>query len=129
MVNTYEKGNRVEKELRDILEERGNMTWKPSRAKFNANDIYGLFDFIAVPTYQIEDAQHGRLVQVKSNDSHFYSARIKVRKWFKTLSPGLACLACCVALKISPGKFRIWQCRYVNRELVEEEGVWEVMRQ
>ena len=49
MVNTYAKGNRVEKELRNLYEKNGHITWKPSRARFNSNDIFGEFDFIALP--------------------------------------------------------------------------------
>jgi len=77
MVNTYAKGNRVEKLARKLFEDRGWITWKPSRAKFNSNDAFGLFDFIAVKETKVIFAQ------VKSQASHFYSSRKEIAKWLE----------------------------------------------
>jgi len=75
MVNTYTKGNRVEKKCRELFEERGWLTWKPSRAKYNSNDAFGLFDCILIRGGEV------LFMQVKSNPSHFYTARKEITDW------------------------------------------------
>lgn len=76
-MNTYSKGNRVELKFRKLFEARGYLTWKPSRAKYNSNDAFGLFDCIMLRGGEVS------FVQIKSNPSHFYSARKEIAKWQK----------------------------------------------
>lgn len=86
MVNTYEKGNRVEKLCRTQFEREGWITWKPSRAKYNSNDAFGLFDFIAVRETQV------LFGQVKSNPSDFYTSRKEIAKWMEANKLAITCL-------------------------------------
>lgn len=75
MVNTYTKGNRVERKCRELFEEEGWLTWKPSRAKYNSNDAFGLFDCVLIRGGEVA------FMQVKSNPSDFYTARKEIAKW------------------------------------------------
>lgn len=86
MVNTYLKGNRVEKLCRDSFVAKGWLTWKPSRAKYNSNDAFGLFDFIAVRGSSIVFGQ------VKSNVSDFYTSRKEIAVWIETNRLLITCL-------------------------------------
>lgn len=101
IVNTYRKGNRAELEARMMCEAEGALIWKPSRAKFQNNDIFGLFDFIAIyPTGNL------RLVQVKSSISNFYEARQFIRQFVLTYSikPPIFCE---VWLRKGPKNYKI----------------------
>ncbi len=75
MVNTYTKGNRVEKKCRELFEKEGWLTWKPSRAKYNSNDAFGLFDCILIRGAEVA------FMQVKSTSPHFYTARKFIANW------------------------------------------------
>lgn len=75
MVNTYLKGNRNEKLFRTVLEKEGYITWKPSRAKYNSNDVFGLFDCVAIRGGEV------LLAQVKSHVTDFYKARKETQIW------------------------------------------------
>jgi len=110
MINTYAKGNRIEKELREAYERNGHITWKPSRARFNSNDIFGEFDFIALST---KPNQKGTvaLVQVKSNVSDFYSARTEIAEWLEKNKPN-ADMLLQVALRIEKNQYRFWSIRF-----------------
>lgn len=77
-MNTYTKGNRVERMFRMMMEDKGWITWKPSRAKFNSNDIFGLFDCLCIRGESVA------LFQIKSHSSDFYSARKQIAKWIDT---------------------------------------------
>lgn len=77
MVNTYTKGNRVEKKCRELFEAQGWLTWKPSRAKYNSNDAFGLFDCILIRGEEVA------FMQVKSQPTDFYQARKEIEKWIK----------------------------------------------
>lgn len=75
MVNTYTKGNRVEKRCRELFEKEGWLTWKPSRAKYNSNDAFGLFDCILIREGAV------MFMQVKSHINDFYTARKTIARW------------------------------------------------
>ena len=73
MVNTKDKGDKAEKEAKDIYERAGFACWKPGRGvrcvgphRFisTPNDIQGVFDFEAWSDVEIH------YVQVTSTDSH-----------------------------------------------------------
>ena len=64
----------------------GWLTWKPSRAKYNSNDAFGLFDWIGVNGTKIIFAQ------VKSQASHFYSSRREIAKWMEDNKLIITCL-------------------------------------
>lgn len=86
MVNTYAKGNRVEKLCREKFNCMGWLTWKPSRAKYNSNDAFGLFDWIGVNGTRVLFAQ------VKSNPSHFYGSRKEIAAWVESNKLLITCL-------------------------------------
>ena len=57
------KGSRREREAVDLWQRAGFATYRPATVRFGENDIFGLFDVLAVSPRH--DAVHG--VQVKSN--------------------------------------------------------------
>jgi hypothetical protein len=91
MVNTYRKGNRAELEARRICEKDGAITWKPSRAKWQNNDIFGLFDFVAL--YPGDKFTEIRFIQVKSTRSDFSKAKKEITAWTKkyNIKPPIWC--------------------------------------
>ena len=62
MINTVAKGTRKEKACADELEERGYITRKSIRVKYQKVDFFG-FDVMALA----KDGSHMLFVQVKSN--------------------------------------------------------------
>ena len=74
-MDTYAKGYRREKELRDLFKEEGWLTDFKHRSRYHSPDLLTQFDFVAVK-YGIV-----RWVQVKSSKSHYYTARKTIKKW------------------------------------------------
>jgi hypothetical protein len=56
------KGTRREKEACEIYEQAGYTTYRPATVQYGENDVFGLFDLIAV-----DPVRPPRFVQVKSN--------------------------------------------------------------
>jgi len=56
------KGTRREKEACELYEQAGHTTYRPATVQYGENDVFGLFDLIAV-----HPARKPRYVQVKSN--------------------------------------------------------------
>lgn len=75
MVNKIAKGRRIEREFARILESKGYEVYRPIWNRYGKKDVF-LFDIVA-----IKNAEPIRLVQVKSNISDFYKARVKIRSW------------------------------------------------
>jgi len=69
-INKNRKGLYAENQVREHLEARGYLVWKPSRSRFNSNDIFGLFDMLAV-----HPARKTLWIQVKHKSS--YSSKVK----------------------------------------------------
>jgi Holliday junction resolvase len=78
MVNTYQKGYRAEKFIKDRLEREGFAVWRPVKTRFGGKDIFGLFDLVAI-------SKSGEVwfIQVKSSDSGFYSAKDEILRFAK----------------------------------------------
>ncbi len=106
-MNTYAKGNRIEKAFRDLMQTNGWLTWKPSRARFNSNDVFGLFDVVMVRDGKIQ------MVQIKSNPTHFYHARKEIASWVDTYKLKICPL--CVLYE-GRGEWRIEHYDYANYE-------------
>lgn len=65
------KGSRRERELVDLLQKSGMATYRPATVRFGENDIFGLFDVLALsPNHENVYA-----IQVKSNRA------TGIRKW------------------------------------------------
>jgi Holliday junction resolvase-like predicted endonuclease len=75
MVNTHNKGNRVEKLAIDKLKAEGWLCDRKNWNRYASKDFYGLFDILAVKEGDV------RLIQVKSNASDFYKARKDISLW------------------------------------------------
>lgn len=61
-MGSREKGNRRERQARELLEKKGYLVETPNSTRFQREDFFGLFDIIA-----IEPEEKIRLIQVKSN--------------------------------------------------------------
>lgn len=57
------KGARREQQAVELYKQAGWATYKPETARYGENDIWGLFDLLAVSPYN----DHAHAVQVKSN--------------------------------------------------------------
>lgn len=72
------KGTRREQQCCEIFENAGYMTYRPATVRFGENDVFGLFDLVAMKT----DAPPW-YVQVKSNGAYGIEAWCeKVREIF-----------------------------------------------
>ena len=74
-MDTYAKGYRREKELRDRFVANGYLVDFKHRSRYHSPDLLTQFDFVAVK-YGIV-----RWVQVKSTKAHYYTARKSIKKW------------------------------------------------
>jgi len=74
MVNKHNKGNRYEKEARDLLIEEGYLVDRKNWSRYASKDFFTLFDILAI-------GKHTRLIQVKTNASDFYKARKEIGMW------------------------------------------------
>ena len=68
------KGKYYEKKARDLLSSQGFTCETKNYSRFQGQDFFNLFDILAV-------GSHVKLVQVKTNASHFYKARKDIAKW------------------------------------------------
>jgi Holliday junction resolvase len=64
------KGTRRERQACEIYEQAGYETYRPATVQFGENDVFGLFDLIAV-----DPGRKPRYVQVKSNGA------TGIKKW------------------------------------------------
>lgn len=62
MVNTRQKGNRIERKAVDALNEKGFKCARKQHTRYGNNDFYQLYDIIAVKT-----GAPFKCIQVKSN--------------------------------------------------------------
>lgn len=99
MVNTTNKGRRIELLARKELEKDGYLVEKKNASRWQSNDFWGLFDIIAIHPIQ----NITRLIQIKSNRSHFYTACKEIAEWGKN-----KCLNCEVWLKENRKPWRKW---------------------
>jgi Holliday junction resolvase len=78
VVNTYKKGYRAEKFIKDRLEKEGFAVWRPTKTMFGSKDVFGLFDLVAI-------SKDGEVwfIQVKSSDSGFYSVKDEILHFAK----------------------------------------------
>lgn len=56
-----DKGDRREREAEEIYQEAGFLTWRPARSRAGKNDIFGLYDMVALGPRGLD------LVQIRSN--------------------------------------------------------------
>lgn len=92
------KGKYYEKKARDLLKSQGFLVEIKNYSRFQAQDFYNLFDILAVGPYT-------RLIQVKTNVSHFYKARKDIKKWI--VDNNVDNLSCEVWLKEPRKEWRI----------------------
>ena len=110
MVNTYTKGNRVEKKCRELFEKEGWLTWKPSRAKYNSNDAFGLFDCILIRGAEVA------FMQVKSTSPHFYTARKFIANW---IVENKLMITAIISLYEGDNNWRIERYDWLKREWIK----------
>jgi len=82
---TYNKGQKREREAADLFEDAGYWTYRPERAQYGDNDMWGLFDVGAVGDGRLY------LAQVKANRSD------GIQQWCEDCAPfhrieGIICL-------------------------------------
>lgn len=78
MINKVAKGTAYERKCMLHLEDDGWLVDRKPRTKFSSPDIFGVFDIVALKVDKM------KLVQVKTNASHFYTARKEIATWVKT---------------------------------------------
>ncbi len=76
-VKRKKRGQRIEKLAFDILKKKRYLVWKPVKVKFHSQDIFGLFDLIALNKNEL------KLIQVQKARKRPY----KVKKIFKLPQP------------------------------------------
>lgn len=74
MVNKTNKGNRIELEARKLLQAEGYLVDRKNYSRWASNDFFCLFDILAI-------GKKTRLIQIKSNATHFYKARKEISEW------------------------------------------------
>jgi hypothetical protein len=75
------KGDRRERQAVDLLQRGGFATYRPATVKFGENDVFGLFDILAVKP------DHGavKAIQVKSNRATGINAWARHTALFRSL--------------------------------------------
>ena len=68
------KGKTYERLARKLLASQGFLCETKNYSRFQGQDFYNLFDILAIGKYT-------RLIQVKTNVSHFYKARKDIKEW------------------------------------------------
>jgi len=122
MVNRIRKGRKAEKELADILKEHGYIVWRPVWNRFHSKDIFNIADIIAVRSNNQTDTIFHRtknpivFIQVKTNKTHFYSAKNQMRK-FLEMCDNPEELHLVVALRI---RKNIWRFREFYDDKLED---------
>lgn len=76
-VQRRKRGQRIEKIAFDELKRNKFLAWKPVRVKFHSQDIFGLFDLIALNKKEL------KLIQVQKQRKRPY----KIKKIFKLPKP------------------------------------------
>ena len=76
-VQRRKRGQRIEKIAFDDLKKNKFLVWKPVRVKFHSQDIFGLFDLIALNKKEL------KLIQVQKQRKRPY----KIKKIFKLPKP------------------------------------------
>lgn len=71
-MNKKAKGQRIENLAKKLLEEKGYLVEKKNWSKYGSPDFFGWFDLVAVKGDKVT------WIQVKSNKTHFYTARKKI---------------------------------------------------
>ena len=110
-MNKRAKGKRVEKQVSEYIESLGYEVWQPPNVKFQSNDIFYLFDLLAIMNNPgFEDKQIAKMlfIQVKSNISDFYKARKKITEWAKS-KVSINNVEYMVIVKLTGKRFRIWK--------------------
>lgn len=72
-----QKGQKIEKLAFDLLKNKKYLVWKPVRVKFHSQDIFGLFDLIALNKKEL------KLIQVQLKRKRPY----KTKKIFSLPKP------------------------------------------
>ena len=123
-MNTKSKGNKHEKEMREIYSKAGFLVWSPGRSsrcigpgKFisTPQDVFDAFDFIATSPIEIH------WVQVKSNESHASEARTLIDTI--PMPPGTIRVVVC-RIKGKVGWFLAWVNRgagWIRSETIEND--------
>jgi Holliday junction resolvase len=75
MVNTREKGRRIELEAKKLLIKDGYLVEKKNASRWQSDDFWELFDLFAMKSNDF------KLIQIKSNISDFYKARKEINEW------------------------------------------------
>jgi Holliday junction resolvase-like predicted endonuclease len=76
-VQRRKRGLRIEKLAVDCLKKNKFLAWKPIRVRFHSQDIFGLFDIIAINKKEL------KLIQVQKERKRPY----KIKKIFKLKIP------------------------------------------
>ncbi len=76
-VQKRKRGQRIEKIAFDFLKKKKFLVWKPAKVKFHSQDIFGLFDLIALNKNEL------KLIQVQKQRKRPY----KTKKIFKLPRP------------------------------------------
>jgi len=76
-MNKTSKGNRRELEARKMLAEKGYLVEKKNSSRWESNDFWKLFDIWALD----KGLGTTRLIQIKSNKTDFYKARLGIELW------------------------------------------------
>lgn len=97
-MSNVSEGNKLEKRCRKELEDEGWLTEQKNKARFQSQDFWNEFDVLAIKGNKV------RLIQVKKNASHFYTARKSIKKWKE--ENGIK-IQCEVWLAIDSGGWRI----------------------
>lgn len=84
-INKVRKGQKNELLARKELEALGYLTEKKPRSRFSSPDFWGLFDLFCLKGQEV------RLIQIKSNESHFYTARKEISEWKKSNKVLVSC--------------------------------------
>ena len=84
-INKKAKGNRIELLAKKRLMANGWLVDSKPNVRFQSPDLFGQFDLIAIKGGEV------KLIQIKSNVSHFYSARKELKEWKEEYKIRLTC--------------------------------------
>jgi len=73
-----QKGKKIEAYAREDLRNLGYLVEIKNYSRFQPKDFYNLFDILAII------GSTTKLIQIKSNVSHFYQARKEIKEWKKS---------------------------------------------
>jgi len=76
--NKRKKGKKAEKVFVEHLKKKGFTVWRPTNCRFGKNDLFGLFDIVALDT-----KGYIWLIQVKTGSmSNFYTSKKKIAEFY-----------------------------------------------